>query len=104
MSSLQLGSNGMSLASVDEVLGIIFSGLPACIVQEEDLPDGFFNLENGIAGEVFQKFVNYKFRAGFIIPLTHSHGERVKELVRDHSNHPFVRFFGSVEDAEKWLL
>jgi Domain of unknown function (DUF4180) len=53
---------GVKLKSSDDALQVIYSGLPACIFRPEDLAADFFDLQSGLAGEVFQKFVNYKYQ------------------------------------------
>lgn len=101
--SLMAEDHGLYLETVADALDVIGSGLPSCIFTESEVCPNFFDLRNGIAGEVFQKFVNYNFRVAFIIPSEHRHGTRVSELIRDHKRHSSVRFFESVEDAVSWL-
>ena len=103
MSSLLASTNNLSLHSENDALDAISSGLSGCIFTTEDLHPEFFDLQNGIAGAIFQKFVNYNFRAAFIVAEDHALGDRVTELIRDHRNHPCVRFFSTVESAEAWL-
>lgn len=101
--SFMAKDHGLYLGSPADALDAIGSGLPGCIFTESDLSPDFFDLRNGIAGEVFQKFVNYHFRAAFIVPKEHQYGERVTELIRDHRDHASVRFFETIEAAEGWL-
>lgn len=101
--SLLAKDHGLYLSSVTDALDAVASGLPGCIYTESDFRSDFFDLSNGIAGEVFQKFVNYNLRIAFIIPSEHGYGERVVELIRDHKRHANIRFFESIEEAELWL-
>lgn len=103
MQSVFLSENGLTLASSNDAVGIVFSGLPGCVVRESDLPSSFFDLESGVAGDILQKFVNYRFRAGFIVASEHVYGDRVTELIRDYAGHPYVRFFESESAAITWL-
>ena len=104
MSNFLAKNNNMKLSSVDDALHVLASGQSGCIFTLDDLGDDFFNLSNRIAGEVFQKFVNYNFKVVFIIPADHNLGERVTELIRDHARHSTIRFFETVEQAERWLI
>lgn len=101
--SLMAKDHHLYLGSAADALDAIGSGLPGCIFTESDLSPDFFDLRNGIAGEVFQKFVNYGFRVAFIVPHRHPYSERITELIRDHRNHASIRFFETTEAAEKWL-
>lgn len=101
--SLLAKDHGLFLAEESDALNAIGSGLPGCVFTEADVSVEFFNLRNGMLGEVFQKFVNYNFRAAFILPSIHDHGERISELVIEHKTHPLIRFFNTSEEALGWL-
>jgi len=73
------------------------------VVTEADLCPEFFNLRTGLAGEVLQKFVNYRARLAIVLPDPKAHGERFSELVYEHRGHAFIRFFASEADARLWL-
>lgn len=73
------------------------------LIDEQDLGPDFFDLRTGLAGEVFQKFTNYRVRLALVISAPSSHGTRFAELAREHSNHPSVRIFESEQTARRWL-
>lgn len=91
------------LYSCDDAMQIIYSGANGHIFELSDLSPEFFQLSNMLAGEIFQKFVNYRYPVAFIIPKNHELGARVTELIRDHANHTYIRFFESRELALQWL-
>ena len=103
ISRLLASENGLKLFSVDDAMDVISSGLSGCILETSDLSPEFFHLSNGLAGEVFQKFVNYRFRVAFILPNDHGLGDRVTELAREHARHACVRFVTSQQEAFEWL-
>jgi Domain of unknown function (DUF4180) len=78
-------------------------GTDGLILTETDLSPDFFDLKTGLAGELLQKFANYRVRVAFIIPDPAAHGERFGELVHEHSAHRLVRFVRSREEADAWL-
>lgn len=96
------GDHGLRLAQPDDVLNVIGSGVHRCIFTLDDLPSDFFELKNRMAGEVFQKLVNYQCQVAIVVPADHGLGERVTELAREHARHPVVRFFPSIEAALAW--
>lgn len=93
----------IKLASTDDAMGIIYGGQESAILHLSELSADFFDLDNQLAGEVFQKFVNYRFPVAFIVPMDHALDQRVIELMRDHKSHAFIRFFESEEIAKHWL-
>ena len=54
------------IADTDEMLDLMatcwYEGYTGLIIQQESLPVGFFDLKTGVAGEILQKFSNYRMR------------------------------------------
>jgi uncharacterized protein DUF4180 len=63
----------------------------------------FFDLRTGLAGELFQKCMNYGIRLAIILPDAEAYGERISELAYEHRSHNLIRFVGSKDEAEAWL-
>jgi hypothetical protein len=74
-----------------------------CLLEEQDLGPEFFDLRTGLAGELFQKVVNYRGRLAIVIRDARVHGERFGELAYEHRTHPAVRFFTERAAALRWL-
>ena len=103
MHSIFAKDHGIRLSSVNNAMDVLSCGVRRCLFTIDDIDPVFFNLSNGIAGEVFQKFVNYNIRIAIVLPADHSFGDRVTELAREHGKHPMVRFFDTLDSAESWL-
>jgi uncharacterized protein DUF4180 len=73
-----------------------------CLAEEDFAPE-FFDLRSGIAGEIFQKCVNYRVSLAIVLPDPAWHGARFAELAYEHRTHPTIRFFPSRDAAEAWL-
>ncbi|MER3483820.1 MAG: DUF4180 domain-containing protein [Meiothermus sp.] len=91
-----------SAADIPDLLGASF-GADGLILTEGDLSPEFFNLRTGLAGEVFQKFTNYKIPVALVIPDLKAYGERFNELAYEHKTHPLIRFVSSLTEAKEWL-
>jgi hypothetical protein len=92
----------LSISNIsDAVMHSIARG--GLVVSESDLSPTFFDLKSGFAGEVLQKFVNYKARLAIILSDQNAYGERFSELAQEHRNHPSVRFFATAAEAHGWL-
>jgi hypothetical protein len=91
-----------SVKDIPEALGASYrdGGL---LVTGENLGPDFFDLRTGLAGELFQKFVNYRARLAIVLADPNAHGERFSELVHEHRSHPLVRVFRSEDEAKAWL-
>jgi len=73
------------------------------MLDEKDLSADFFDLRTGLAGEVLQKFTNYRARLAIIVADASAYGSRFGELVYEHRTHNSVRFFASEQLARQWL-
>ncbi len=96
---------GISIRSsgdISEAIGACI-GADGVILNENDLAAEFFDLRSGLAGELFQKFVNYHLRAAIVLPDPEAYGERFSELAYEHRSHSLIRFVRSRSEAETWL-
>jgi hypothetical protein len=73
------------------------------LLAEDDLGPQFYDLQTGLAGELFQKVVNYRGRVAIVIRDARVHGDRFAELAYEHRQHPAVRFFAERAPALEWL-
>ena len=87
---------------ISEALSVCL-GAGGIILGEDDLGPEFFNLRSGLAGELFQKCMNYRVRVAIVVPDPGAYGERFAELAYEHSSHGMIRFVGSAEEAKTWL-
>jgi hypothetical protein len=96
---------GVAVRCVRDVVNAVGAtlGSDALILTETDLCAEFFDLRTGIAGELFQKFHNYKLCVALIVAEPLNHGERFNELAREHRSHNCVRVCRSKQEALEWL-
>ncbi len=73
------------------------------LLTEEEIAPEFFDLKTRIAGELFQKFVNYRSRLAIVVKNPQSYGKHFSELVYEHRSHPSIRFFPDRKSADNWL-
>jgi hypothetical protein len=97
--------SGISIRSFSDIHDVIAAcfGTDGLILTEDDLAREFFDLRSGLAGEIFQKFVNYKLRLAIVLPDPEAYGERIGELAYEHKSHDLIRFVRSKDEAKAWL-
>jgi len=81
-------------------LGMASNGL---LLEEGDLSPSFYDLRSGLAGELFQKFVNYQVPLVLVVSDLSAHGQRFRELANVHRTHPMVRILSDRVEALRWL-
>lgn len=96
---------GLELRSTRDIPEIIGMGMDAdgLILMAEELPQTFFDLRTGFAGELFQKLVNYQIRSVLVLPDFNTYGQRFSELAYEHQEHPQIRFVRTLGEARAWL-
>jgi hypothetical protein len=73
------------------------------ILDERDIAPEFFDLRTGFAGELLQKFTNYRARLAILVADPAAYGSRFSELIHEHRTNRSVRFFTSEQLARQWL-
>jgi hypothetical protein len=96
---------GLKLQSVQNIPKVIGMGMSAdgLILLAEDLPQTFFDLCTGFAGEFFQKLVNYQIHSVLVLPDFNAYGKRFSELAHEHQTHSQIRFVRTLDEARAWL-
>ena len=102
---LVASDSGISIRSFDNISDALGAciGAAGLILTEEDLAREFFDLHSGLAGELFQKFTNYKLRVAIVLPDPEAYGERFSELAYEHMTHNIIRFVPTKDEAKAWL-
>lgn len=95
----------MQIHSVRDISDAVTKGMEegGLVVKEEDLSPIFFDLRSGLAGELLQKFVNYRVPLALVVKDPSSHGKRFEELARELRTHAKVRIFPAHEAAAAWV-
>ena len=96
---------GIAIRSFADIADAIAASINAkgLILTEDDLAREFFDLRSGLAGELFQKLMNYKIRAAIVVPDPAVYGERFSELAYEHASHGMIRMVRSKDEAKTWL-
>ena len=90
-------------SKLDDLLGRSFSQSGRLTLDEVELGDDFFDLSTGFAGELMQKFVNYDQRLAIVVKDFSLYSTSFQDLVREHRDHPNIRFFNSDTEAQAFL-
>lgn len=96
---------GLRIDSVSDILEAIGQcyGKSGLLLTEEDVTREFFELQNGLAGELFQKCTNYQLPLALVVKDLSVYSPRIAELAFEHRNHRLIRFFDDIILAKTWL-
>jgi len=74
-------------------------GCDTLIVYRESLPEAFFDLKTGLAGEILQKFSNYRMRLAIVGDCDGYPGGALRAFIRECNRGDRVFWADSLEDA-----
>jgi hypothetical protein len=107
-SVLVRGSDGATVATVQDALDLVgatYLGADAVAVAADRFDDRFFDLESGFAGEVMQKFVNYRVHLVIVGDISrHLEGSRaLRALVHEANQGRHVWFVDDMAELDTRL-
>ena len=100
--------SGWRLESEREALDLVAvcveNGSDRLMLHAENLTENFYRLRTGLAGDILQKFVNYRIRVAAILPLELINQGHFWEMVLETNRGNQFRVFQSHGQAEQWLI
>jgi hypothetical protein len=69
------------------------------IIYEKNLSSDFFNLSSGVAGEVLQKFSNYRIRLAIIGDFSKYKSKNLNDFFRESNKTGNILFLKTLEEA-----
>lgn len=96
------------IASVQEAAELLVNCLyldcNKIILREEQLPDRFFDLKTGVAGDLLQKFSTYSGRLAIIGNFTKFNSKSLEDFIRESNRLGRISFVSDEEAAIKALV
>ena len=76
-----------------------FNGSDRMIIHEKSFHPDFFELKTKVAGEILQKFSNYRMRLAIIGDFSGFKGKSLKGFIRESNRTGIINFVGSLDEA-----
>lgn len=96
-------SDKILINNPDEALQLIvdvyYQDFDKVIIHEKNIIPDFFDLKTGIAGEVLQKFINYKMRVSIVGAFEKYPGKSIRDFIYESNKGHHVNFMPTVEQA-----
>ena len=88
-----------------DIIGICMSNdTKLLVLREGAFSEKFINLKSGLAGIVFQKFINYHIKVSAIIEDEFKNNKRFQELVYESNKSNNFKVFNNSVSAVNWIL
>jgi hypothetical protein len=83
-----------------ELLGnLYYQDFDKIIIHGKNITPEFFDLKNGIAGEILQKFSNYRIRLAIVGDFTKYPGRSIHDFIYESNKGGQIIFAGSISEA-----
>ena len=69
------------------------------IIKKENIDESFFDLRTGFAGEIMQKFTNYRFRVAIVGDFSMYTSKNLKDFLYESNQGNAVFFVADVDEA-----
>ena len=74
------------------------------ILHERNISRDFFDLKTGLAGEILQKFSNYRMRLVIVGDFDKYPGQSIKDFIFERNKGRHINFLSSVDEAKVRLF
>lgn len=83
-----------------DLLGdLYYQGFDRVIIHAKNITPAFFDLKNRMAGEILQKFSNYRVRLAIVGDFSAYTGKSITDFMYESNKGKLINFLGSVEEA-----
>lgn len=83
-----------------DLLGnVYYQGFDRMIIHAANIHPDFFDLKNGMAGEILQKFSNYRMRLAIVGDFSAHTSKPITDFMYESNNGKQVNFLNTLEEA-----
>lgn len=84
---------------IDLIGNVYYQGYDHMILSEKNITSDFFDLSTKMAGEILQKFSNYKMRLAIVGDFSNYQSQSFKDFVYESNKHGQINFVNSKTEA-----
>lgn len=103
----ELKADNVVLNELDDAVDLLgnsdYLGASGTIVHKEQLNPDFFDLKTGLAGDMLQKFSNYRKRLAIVGDFSEVSSKSLRDFIRESNRTGSIHFVQSIEEARSVL-
>jgi RecA/RadA recombinase len=84
---------------LDVIGNASYQGAQAVIIHQQQLPEGFFDLKTGLAGDMLQKYSNYRMQLAVVGNFENYNSQSLTQFIQESNRKGQVIFVGSEKEA-----
>lgn len=99
----EVNATGLIIKSAEDGLDLLgdlyYQGFDKIVIHEKNLTPDFFDLKNGVAGEILQKFSNYRVQLAIVGDFTPYTGKSIRDFIFESNKTGHINFVSSMAEA-----
>ena len=103
----EIQASGIVIHSTEDALDLMgdlyYQGYDGLILHEEQITSAIFDLKTKMAGEILQKFSNYRFPLVLIGDFSKFLSQSLQDFIRESNKGPQVNFVRTLPEALQLL-
>ena len=96
-------ADGIAVRNTQDALNLLansgYQGADHIILRESHLAPAFFDLKTGLAGDILQKFSNYRVKVAIVGDFGRYSGKSLRDFMHESNKRGAVNFVGTLADA-----
>jgi len=81
------------------LVDLYYQDFDKIIIHEKNITPDFFDLKTGLAGEILQKFSNYRMQLAIVGSFEKYPGQSIRDFIYESNKGKQVNFLASSEEA-----
>ncbi len=107
--NIAIANKGDKITNAQDILDMMASSQYQCecigmVLYKESLNESFFDLKTGLAGEILQKFSNYRFKLAIVGDFSHYTSKSLKDFIYECNKGNMVYFKEDLDSALSALV
>ena len=99
----ELPKGEMKINDVEDAVNLLgnadYLGASMIILYKDDLPENFFRLSSGLAGDILQKFSNYRKQLAIVGDFSNIESKSLRDFIYESNKTGNILFVNSLEEA-----
>ena len=100
----ELLPDSVNITNVDDILQLMVDAgysksAYGMIIHAKSLPAEFFELKSGVAGEILQKFSNYRMKLAIVGHFSEIKSKSLRDFIRESNNRKIISFVSTLNEA-----
>ena len=85
--------------ALDLLGNIYYQGFDNLIIHDKNITTNFFDLKNKMAGEILQKFSNYRVNLAIIVDVQKFTSKSLRDFIYESNKGRRINFLSSIDEA-----